>query len=261
MKTLAHFILLLLCVAQQTRSQEPVSEARRRMLMSSDELLADAVSSVEQKSLNELKSIVVDGGASAVLRSASARLLLQRSSAKEDKLAALPALGIYLPGGLSDTESDWTKNYPVAAEASLHSDLMPQIIQRSLDGALPESVVGFVLLRYQADNHAPGEQLSTLLNSNLRPEQRQRVERLVAILKGESAKGTPSSGTQQEPPSTAPARVVETPAMKKPNESKATTPTASPKIGEPASSTPWSIIVALIVAAGGLLWLAFKRRS
>jgi LPXTG-motif cell wall-anchored protein len=49
--------------------------------------------------------------------------------------------------------------------------------------------------------------------------------------------------------------------MKKPNESKATTPTASPKIGEPASSTPWSIIVALIVAAGGLLWLAFKRRS
>lgn len=31
--------------------------------------------------------------------------------------------------------------------------------------------------------------------------------------------------------------------------------------GEPTSSTPWSIIVVLIVAAGGLLWLRLKRRS
>lgn len=30
---------------------------------------------------------------------------------------------------------------------------------------------------------------------------------------------------------------------------------------EPASSTPWSIIVVLIVVALGLLWLLFKRRS
>ncbi|MEZ5430462.1 MAG: hypothetical protein R3F31_04640 [Verrucomicrobiales bacterium] len=30
---------------------------------------------------------------------------------------------------------------------------------------------------------------------------------------------------------------------------------------EPPSSTPWSIIAALIVAAGGLLWLLLKRRS
>ncbi len=30
---------------------------------------------------------------------------------------------------------------------------------------------------------------------------------------------------------------------------------------EPTSSTPWSIIVMLIVAAGGLLWLLLKRRS
>ncbi|MFN0075620.1 MAG: hypothetical protein ACKVY0_04010 [Prosthecobacter sp.] len=29
---------------------------------------------------------------------------------------------------------------------------------------------------------------------------------------------------------------------------------------EPTSSTPWSIIVVLIVAAGGLLWLLLKRR-
>lgn len=40
--------------------------------------------------------------------------------------------------------------------------------------------------------------------------------------------------------------------------SKSITPTPSE---EPASSTPWSIIVVLIVAACGMLWLLLKRRS
>ena len=35
----------------------------------------------------------------------------------------------------------------------------------------------------------------------------------------------------------------------------------SPTSEEPISSTPWSIIVVLTVAAGGLLWLLLKRRS
>jgi hypothetical protein len=50
----------------------------------------------------------------------------------------------------------------------------------------------------------------------------------------------------------------EMPAATKALESKPTMPTPSE---EPTSSTPWSIIVALIVAAGGLLWLLLKRRS
>lgn len=39
-----------------------------------------------------------------------------------------------------------------------------------------------------------------------------------------------------------------------------TAPTATPS-EEPASSTPWSIIVVLIVAATGLLWLLVKKRK
>ncbi|MCB1212627.1 MAG: hypothetical protein KDK97_25100, partial [Verrucomicrobiales bacterium] len=42
------------------------------------------------------------------------------------------------------------------------------------------------------------------------------------------------------------------------DESKSTVPSPSE---EPTSSTPWSIIVVLIVAAIGLLWLLLKRRS
>lgn len=48
------------------------------------------------------------------------------------------------------------------------------------------------------------------------------------------------------------------PAPKKAPEAK---PTISTPSEEPTSSTPWSIIVVLIVAGCGLLWLLLKRRS
>ena len=51
---------------------------------------------------------------------------------------------------------------------------------------------------------------------------------------------------------------VQTSAPKKSAEAKLLTSSQSK---EPASSNPWSIIVALIVAACGLLWLLLKRRS
>ena len=48
------------------------------------------------------------------------------------------------------------------------------------------------------------------------------------------------------------------PTANKEHEAKPSTATLSE---EPTSSTPWSIIVVLTVAAGGLLWLLLKRRS
>lgn len=228
------------------------------MLMGGDELLAEATSIVQAKPLEELRAIVRDSSASPVVRSASARLLLQRAEKSDDKQTAIPALGIYLPGGLPDTESDWTKNYPVAAEASLHPDLMPQIVQQTLSGQLPESVAGFVLLRYQSDKLGPQEHLVELLKTNLTPDQRQRCERLIAVLKGETL-ATLNAGANQPPESTPtlkPLPAMPLPAPKKAPESRSTlTPTE-----EPAASTPWSIIVVLIVAATGLLWLLLKGR-
>lgn len=52
--------------------------------------------------------------------------------------------------------------------------------------------------------------------------------------------------------------VVQPPAPKKAPEAKPTVPTPGEK---PTSSTPWSIIAVMIVAAIGLLWLLLKRRS
>lgn len=54
-----------------------------------------------------------------------------------------------------------------------------------------------------------------------------------------------------------------TPSLELPAPKKATaaTPTALTPSEEPTSSTPWSVIVILIVAATGLLWLLVKKRK
>lgn len=68
----------------------------------------------------------------------------------------------------------------------------------------------------------------------------------------------PINPLKSEPRSMAnPSPLVQPHAPQKPVESKSTqTPSE-----EPASSTPWSIIVVLIVAATGLLWLLVKSRK
>lgn len=55
--------------------------------------------------------------------------------------------------------------------------------------------------------------------------------------------------------------IVQPPALNEAAESKTIAPKTSSPSEEPTSSMPWSIIVVLIVAALGLLWLLLKRRS
>lgn len=54
-----------------------------------------------------------------------------------------------------------------------------------------------------------------------------------------------------------PPTVVQPPTAKEPE----ARPAATPPSEEPISSTPWSVIVLLIVAATGLLWLLVKKRK
>jgi hypothetical protein len=71
------------------------------------------------------------------------------------------------------------------------------------------------------------------------------------------AKTPQQSATQQTEPNEKPSVIVQPPAPRTP-EAKPTVPTPSE---EPTSSTPWSIIIVLIVAAIGLLWLLVKKRK
>jgi hypothetical protein len=67
-------------------------------------------------------------------------------------------------------------------------------------------------------------------------------------------RGSPT--TSLEVPKESPSRSLMSPP--KPLTEKPTTPAPSE---EPTSSTPWSIIVVLILAATGLLWLLVKKRK
>lgn len=223
-------------------------------------VITEGIERLGDKSERELIEETVRTGAPQTSRIAAAVLLLREHRSQASVEAALAVMKLDMPAGLNDWEesNDWRLSYPVAAEASLHSDLMPMIIQRTLEGALPESVVGFVLLRYQTDNHAPGEQLAALLKTNLTPEQRQRGERLVEILKGKRPKEPSSDDTASASSSTTPVVNVQPSAPKKAPEAK---PQTSSPGEESPSSTPWTMIVVLIVAATGLLWLLLKNRK
>lgn len=71
-----------------------------------------------------------------------------------------------------------------------------------------------------------------------------------------------SDPQSEQPPSKSPTTnslpIVQPPAPKKSPEAKPTVPAPSK---EPTSSTPWSVIVVLIIAATGLLWLLVKNRK
>ncbi len=81
-------------------------------------------------------------------------------------------------------------------------------------------------------------------------------ENMIALAK--AAESSKANDPPKELAVPKPSPAVQQPAPKKALEVKPTTATPSE---EPTSSTPWSIIVVLIVAACGLLWLALKRRS
>ncbi|OYW70444.1 MAG: hypothetical protein B7Z37_30720 [Verrucomicrobia bacterium 12-59-8] len=98
-----------------------------------------------------------------------------------------------------------------------------------------------------------------LRNQHQRAEEQERLRQVRKLTRGEAVSGlsTNAATTSQSTPAPKPPPVVQQSEPKKPTETKHTPAIASE---EPASSKPWSIILVLIVTAGGLLWL-FKRRS
>ncbi len=252
------FIATLLC--QSLMAQSNIREAMLNGL-NREAVVKQSIERLRGKSEQDLIAETMSPIAQRDSEIAAAVLLIREHKSQSSIDAALEAIQLEMPAGLNDWEeaNDWRLAYPVAAEASLHPDLMPQLIQRTLDGTLPESVVGFVLLRFQTENNSPAEHLATLLKTNLTPAQRQRCERLIAILKGEKPKEPPSKGSAEKPASTMPAVVV-LPGAKK-AEPKATSLLALAPNEEPALSTPQSIIIVLIMAVTGLLWLLVKKRK
>ena len=153
--------------------------------MGGEDLLQTALGELRGKNLQELEGVVRNLHAPAHHRAAAARQLLREGTTKASRLAALLALDIRLPRAVSDDESGWTKDYPVAAEAALQQELMPEILKRAVDGEIPLEITGLVILSYEKAGALPGPWLQGRLKAEkLNPEQRLRIESLLGVLAG-----------------------------------------------------------------------------
>ena len=97
-----------------------------------------------------------------------------------------------------------------------------------------------------------------LRNQHQRADEQERLRQVGQLTRGEAVSGlsTNAATTTQTTATQKPLPVVQPPT---PNGADSK-PTKTPS-EEPAASTPWSIIVALIVAATGLLWMLLKNRK
>jgi hypothetical protein len=110
-----------------------------------------------------------------------------------------------------------------------------------------------------------------LRNQHQRADEQERLRQVGQLTRGEAVSSlstnaatttqttptptpTPTPPTPPTPPPPPP--MVQPPAPKNATEAKPSTPSE-----ESTSSTPWSIIVVLVVAATGLLWLLLKGRK
>ena len=97
-----------------------------------------------------------------------------------------------------------------------------------------------------------------LRNQHQRADEQERLRQVGQLTRGEAVSGlsTNAATTTQTTPTPTPPPMVQPPAPKKPLEAKPATPSE-----EPTSSTPWSVVAVLIVAATDLLWLLVKKRK
>lgn len=98
-----------------------------------------------------------------------------------------------------------------------------------------------------------------LRNQHQRPDEQERLKQAGHLTRSAAVSGlsTNTSTTTQPAPTPKPPPAVQPPTPKKAPSSSP----AMPPNEEPTTSTPWRIIIIVITAACGLLWLWFKRRS
>lgn len=159
-------------------------------------------------------------------------------------------------------EPDAQGRYAVADRAQVIADRVRFTVSARKSGTENYLVLGGIkkVIEYKPTSGYPDVTVSPLGQIELRvgagkiEQPRAAIERMTAPQQDKGSSTAPSkSATTTLPPT-----VSSPPTKTKPSEAKHAPTTPSE---EPASSTPWSIIVALTLAALGLLWLLLKRRS
>jgi|GEM_PF-1435432 len=158
-------------------------------------------------------------------------------------------------------EPDALGRYAVADRAQVIAERDRFTVSARKNGAESYLVLGGIkkVIEYKPTSGYPVVNVSPLVLIELRvgagkiEQPLAAIERMAEPKQDNGTSATPTKATAVNPPF-----AVQKPAPKKAPETKPMTSTPSE---EHASSTAWSIIGVLIVAAGGLLWWLGKRRS
>jgi hypothetical protein len=157
-------------------------------------------------------------------------------------------------------EPDAQGRYAVADRAQVIADRARFSVSARKNGAVSYLALGGIkkVIEYKPTSGYPDVRVSPLGQIELRvgagkiEQPLAAIERVATPQKDQGASATPTKAAVPTAPS-----LSLPPTKAKPSEAaKQSLPN-----DEPASSTPWSIIVVLIVAATGLLWLLVKNRK
>jgi hypothetical protein len=269
-------LMLLVCVTSvQAQSPLDISILKSLGAKSSGEEVrfADewAASNINAKgreqSASDLVGITADGG----LLSDHARLIrllgkridpeftnvvLKTISSTNDPLARgglLQLLREADPNTAASLEK-WLSDERPGEDLVEQSKRAPKLREAIANGAVAFRVCDIVFNVMQ-ELRGPNDPSALRLTRSQSIEARDEIIRQV---RGTTPDATPDATPDEVRPQPLPTIVPQpTRSARQPSETKSTSSTQG---AEPTSSTPWSIIVVLIVAACGLLWLLLKRR-
>ena len=224
---------------------QPSVTKHRGVVMTREEEMAWWIDHARNMIESELIATASDPAAKDYLRAASGVLLLREHRNPTATDAALSTFGVVIPAGLDEFESCLSFEFgePVAHECVSHPDLMPTIIERTVNGVLPEPVTGTALLAYEGKGQNPKGYLEGVMKRDLKPEQREICEQLMATLNG-----TRMARDKQK----AQALAQPVPA------SKPSAPPDASSTPQP-SALPWLLGGASVLLAAGSCW--FLRRK
>jgi hypothetical protein len=188
-----HIITLLLLGSLSGQTVSPQEDLMREATRTAQ--LQHATEKILDKKPPELIEIASNSATPDRARIAAALLLLKGGLSPEVIEAALTTYNLKMAAGIDEWESagSWTLAFPVASELGLRENLIPLIIDSTIDGRLSEIPTVFVLLRFRKVHGTLPGYLEEARKKTLTHEQRQRLERLDASLTGKATVETPAT--------------------------------------------------------------------
>jgi hypothetical protein len=194
MKILATALCLLAIpvVGQELTEQEKIKnkEIVMEMISPIGVRIHKQAKKIENASIPELINIVRNTSAYDAQRAAAALHLLNKPLTPDILDVIFEVVPLKMQSGLSESV-DWYVLHPVAAEVASKDELLGEIVRRSIDGLIPDSITQGLLLDYQSRGVDVKKYLQELMNSPLSDYPLRKCAYLIDRLDGKSALDMP----------------------------------------------------------------------